>query len=191
MRASVSSAVVALALALTMWPQSGRTEAYRDFLFSDTDGYLVLRFVGIGASGLNQVQADEFLDSELSTMVHDRLRADLIFEDEPRDPEWARSMEPQIEAHVRHAGPEFSAISVECRMASCRVLLQQPGHWNVPEHEVVLATIQESLETFLAARPAEFEPGFMITAYYQEHETPHIKAFLRRKGRAVTHRVDR
>jgi len=191
MRARVLTAVLALGLAVAMWPPSGRTEAYRDFLFSDTDGYLVLRFVGIGATGLDAVQANEVLDSEFSTMVHDRLRADLIFEDEPLDPEWARSMEPEIEAHVRHAGPEFSNISIECRMASCRVVLQQPGRWNVPEHEVVLGIVQESLEAFVAARPQEFDPAFMITAYHQEHETPHIKAFLRRTGRTVTHRVDR
>src|SRR5690606_16574639 len=116
--------------------------------------------------------------------VHDRLRADLIFEDEPRDPEWAASMEPQIEQHVKHAGPDFSGIFTECRAASCRVIMEQGRHWTVPEHRAVLETVQESLESFIAARGQHFERTFMITAYYQENETPHIKAFLQRTERA-------
>lgn len=191
MRTSISSAVATLGLVLALAPQPGRTETHRDFLFSDTDGYLVLRFVGIGAGGLDSTQTNEILDSEFSTMVHDRLRADLLFEDEPRDPEWAASMQPQIEEHVRHAGPEFSDIMIGCRVASCRIVMEQPGKWSVREHLVVLETVQESLEDFVAARRQEFEPGFLITAYYQDSETPHIKAFLRRTGRAVPHRVDR
>jgi hypothetical protein len=174
-----------------MWPQSGRTQSDRDYVFTDVDGHLVIRFAGTGAAGLTPVQADEILDQEFSTMIHDRLRADLLFEDEPRDREWAQSMEPQIEKHVKHAGPEFSDILAECRAASCRVIMEQPGRWSVPEHQAVLETVQESLEAFIAARRQDFEPVFMITAYYQESETPHIKAFLRRAGRAVIHRVDR
>jgi hypothetical protein len=191
MRASVSFAVIALGLALAMWPQCGRTQSDRDFVFTDLEGHLVLRFVGTEATGLDSTQLDEVLDSELSTMVHDRLRADLLFEDEPRDPEWAASMEPQIEEHVKHAGPEFSDILVECRAASCRVIMEQPGHWSVSEHQAVLGTVQKSLEAFIATRRQDFEPVFMMTAYSQESETSHIKAFLRRTGHAVTHRVDR
>jgi hypothetical protein len=117
-------------------------------------------------------------------MVHDRLRADLLFDVEPRDREWAASMEPQIKEHVRHAGPEFSDIFVECRAASCRVIMEQPTEWTVPAHQAVLGTVQKSLEAFLAAHRQTFEPVFLITAYYQETSTSHIKAFLRRTGPA-------
>ena len=166
-----------------MWPQSGRTQSDRDFVFTDLQGHLVLRFVGIGPAGLSSSQSDEFLDSEFSTMVHDRLRADLLFEAEPRDPEWAASMEPQIEKHVKHAGPVFSDIFVECRAASCRAVMEQPGHWSVPKHLAVLDTVEESLKAFITAHRQDFEPGFTITAYDKESEIPHIKAFLRRAGR--------
>jgi len=191
MRATVSSLLVGLSLALAIWPCTGRTQSDRDFVFTDLDGHLVVRFAGTAATGLSPIQADEILDAEFSRMIHDRLRADLIFEDEPQDPEWAASMEPLIAAHVEHAGPEFSDIAVECRAVSCRVILEQPGHWSVPEHQAVLETVQESLETFVAAHGQVFEPVFMITAYYKEHQIPHIKAFLQRIGRTATHRVDR
>lgn len=167
-----------------MWPQSGRTQSDRDYVFADEDGHLVIRFVGTGATGLDSSQTEEIVNAEFSSMVHDRLRADLLFEDEPRDPEWAASMEPEIEAHVEHAGPEFSGIFTDCRMASCRVIMEQPGHWTVPEHGAVLETVQKSLEAFIAARRQHFEPIFMITAYDQANETPHIKAILRRTGHA-------
>jgi hypothetical protein len=184
MRASVSYTVIWLALALTIWPQSGRTQSDRDFVFTDEDGHLVVRFVGIGATGLDESQAYEISNAEFSSMVHDRLHADLRFEDEPRDPEWAASMEPEIGKHVKHAGPEFSDIFIECRTASCRVVMEQPRHWSVPEHQAVLETVQESLEGFIAARRQFFEPTFMIAAYDQALQIPHIKAFLRRTGHA-------
>ena len=93
-------------------------------------------------------------------MVHDRLRADLLFEDEPRDAEWALSMEPQIEQHVKHAGPDFSDLFVECRAASCRVIMEQPLHWTVPEHQAVLETVQESLEGLHRNPSAALRAGF-------------------------------
>jgi hypothetical protein len=184
MRASVSFAVISLGLALAMWPQSSRAQSGRDFVFTDEEGHLVLRFAGTGARGLDPSEAYESLNQEFSRMVHDRLHADLLFENEPRDPDWAASMEPQIERHVTHAGPEFSDIFVQCRAASCRIIMEQPVHWSVPEHRAVLETVEESLEAFIAARRQHFEPVFMITAYYQETETSHIKAFLRRTGHA-------
>lgn len=184
MRASISATVISLGLALAMWPQSGRTQSDRDFVFNDLEGHLVIRFAGTSATGLDSSQAYEVLNAEFSTMVHDRLHADLVFADEPRDREWAASMEPQIEEHVKHAGPEFSDISTECRAASCRVIMEQPVHWTVPEHRAVLETVQKSLDAFIAPRRQHFEPIFMITAYYQETETSHIKAFLRRTGHA-------
>jgi hypothetical protein len=184
MRASVPSAVFALGLALAIWPPAGRTQSERDFVFADLEGHLVIRFAGTGATGLDSSQAEEVLNAEFSTMVHDRLRADLLFAEEPRDRDWAASMEPQIKEHAAHAGPEFSDIFVECRAASCRVIMEQPVHFTVPQHQAVLETVQKSLEAFIAAHRQHFRPIFMITAYYQEAETSHIKAFLRRTGHA-------
>jgi hypothetical protein len=188
MRASQSFAVISLGLVLAISPQYGRTQSDRDFVFTDVDGHLVIRFAGTGTTGLDSSQAEEVLNAELSSMVHDRLRADLLFENEPRDPEWALSMEPQIEQHVKHAGPDFSDLFVQCRRASCRVIMEQPLQWSVPEHQAVLETVQESLEAFIATRRQQFEAVFMITAYYQGFETPHIKAFLRRSAHAPSGR---
>jgi hypothetical protein len=170
----------ALGLALILLPQLGRTQADRDFVFTDEEGHLVVRFHGTGATGLDSSQADEILNAELSSMVHDRLRADLLFESEPRDAGWAARMEPQLEQHLEHAGPEFTKILVGCRTTSCRVVMEQPRHWSVNEHQAVLKAVQESVEAFIAARQPHFKPVFMITAYDQEPETPHIKVFLRR-----------
>jgi hypothetical protein len=185
MRTFALSALICLALVSTVvWPQSVRPPSDRDFVFTDEDGHLVIRFAG--AARLNSTQIDEVSNAEFSRMVHDRLRADLQFEVEPRDPDWAASMAPQIKQHVETAGPDFSGIYVECRAVSCRVTLEQPVHWSsVPAHQAVLETVQKSLEAFIAARPEDFERVFMITAYYQEYQTSHIKAFLSRTGHAL------
>jgi hypothetical protein len=174
-----------------MCPEPGRAQSDRDFVFTDLVGHLVLRFPGTGPEGLDASQRDEVVDSEFSRMVHDRLRADLLFEAEPLDPQWAASMEPQIEVHVEHAGLKFSDTVVECRAASCRIMMTQPGRWTVPEHQAVLDTLQKSLEAFVAARPQDFEPVFMMAAYDKEAQTAHVEAFLRRTGPALTQRVDR
>ena len=149
-------------------------------MFTDLDGHLLVRFAGAGATGLDSTQVDEISNAEFSSMVHDRLRADLLFEDEPRDPDWALSLEPEIEQHLKHAGPDFSDLFVQCRAASCRIIMEQPVHWSVPQHRAELESVQKSLQAFIATRRQHFEPVFMITAYYQEFQTSHIKAFLRR-----------
>ena len=182
MRATVTSAAMALTLCLALWPQLGRTQSDRDYVFQDEDGHLVLRFAGVGDKGLDASQAYEILNQEFSRMVHDRLHADLQFADERRDPDWAVSMEPQIAERVRHTGLEYSDIFVECRAVSCRVIMEQQFHWSVPAHLGVLETVQASLEAFIADHRESFEPVFLITAYYQENATSHIKAFLRRTG---------
>ncbi|HEU4616448.1 MAG TPA: hypothetical protein VFV10_00310 [Gammaproteobacteria bacterium] len=193
MRASVSSILVSLGLAVAVWPPASRAQADRDFVFTDLVGHLVLRFVGIGPSGLDPSEIDEISDSEFSRMVHDRIRADLLFEDEPPDSEWAASMEPRIEAQVKQLGSDsgFSDIVVECRAASCRVTMQEPGHWTVPAHQAVLDTVQKTFEAFTAAHPRDFKPAFMLAAYDKEGERAHVEAFLRRPGRTVANRVDR
>ena len=182
MRMAVSSTVMLLGLALTLWSPAGLTQPDREFVFTDEDGHLMVRFPGSGATGLDASQAEEILNAEFSTMVHDRLRADLLFAAEPRDAEWAAWMEPQIEKHVERAGPAFSDVFVECRAASCRIVLEQPGHRTVPEHRLVLETVEESVKSFVAVHQQHFEPVFMIVAYDQLTETSHIKAFLRRTG---------
>ncbi len=179
MRLAFACTVVVLG-SLILAGQPARTQPGRDFVFTDEEGHLVVRFPGTEAAGLDSSQVEEILNAELSSMVHDRLRADLLFEAEPADAEWAAKMEPQIEKQIKHAGPEFSAIFVECRAASCRVVMEQPMHWGVKEHQAVLETVQESVEAFIAAHQEHFKPAFMITAYDQEPETPHIKVFLRR-----------
>jgi hypothetical protein len=182
MRISATAAIVLLGLAATIWPQAGRAQSDRDFVFDDEDGHLVIRFAGTGHTGLDASQAEEVLNAEFSQMVHDRLRADLLFEAEPADVNWAASMEPQLADHLEHAGPDFSDIYIACRAASCRVVMEQTVRWGIEDHRAVLETVQESLVAFIAARRQHFEPVFMITAYAQETETPHIKAFLRRAG---------
>jgi hypothetical protein len=169
-----------LALALAAWPSSGRTQADRDYVFTDEDGHLIIRFAGSAAAGLNSEQAYEIINQEFSRMVHDRLHADIQFAEERRDPEWAVSMEPQITEQVGATGLQFSDVYVQCRARSCRVILEQDRHWDVAAHQAVLGVVQQSLESFIAAHPQQFVPGFLITAYYQENATSHIKAFLRR-----------
>lgn len=185
MRVSASPAVVFLASVLALWPHSGRAEPERDFVFTDLEGHLVVRFAGAGATGLSPAQREELVNAELSSMVHDRLRADLLFEAEPAaDAAWAASMERQLEQQVEQAGLEISASSIECRAASCRVILEQPAHFTVPAHQALLDKAQKSLEAFIAAHPQHFKPIFMIAAYDQEPEIPHIKVFLRRSDPA-------
>lgn len=184
MRALILSAVLSLGLALAMWPENGQTQTHRDFVFADLEGHLIIRFAGIGAGGLSPAQVEEVSNSEFSSMVHDRMHADLVFEAERRDPAWAATMEPQIAEHMKHAGPEFSGVHAECRAESCRVIMEQTRHWTVPEHRAVLETVQKSVEAFIASHPQDFGRTFMLAAYYQEYETPQIKAFLQRTGPA-------
>jgi hypothetical protein len=182
MRPPASFALFSLALTLALWSPAGRTQSDRDYVFQDEDGHLVLRFAGIGDKALDSSQAYEILNQEFSRMVHDRLHADLQFAGERRDPEWAASMEPQIAEQVERTRLEYSDLFVECHAASCRVIMEQRKRWSVPAHVAVLETVQESLEAFIADHPESFEPVFLITAYEQENETSHIKAFLRRTG---------
>lgn len=180
MRTGILSVVTSLGLALCLHSPTGLTQSDHDFVFTDEDGHLLIRFAGSRITGLQASHIDEISNQEFSRMVHDRLRADLLFEVEPRDADWAAAMRPQIVQHIKHAGPEFSNIFVECRVASCRILLEQATRRELPAHRIVLDTVQASLEAFIASNREHFEPGFMITAYDQQYQTPHIKAFLRR-----------
>ena len=180
MRFSALTIAASFGLALALWPQLGATQDERDFVFTDDEGHLVLRFAGSEPGGLDTDQRDEIVNAEFSSMVHDRLRADIRFDSEPVDSEWADSMEPRIERHVRETGPEFSAIEVRCRSASCRLVLEHTGRLRISEHQSLMGNVQLVIQAFMEANPASFEPVFLIAAYDQERETPHIKAFLRR-----------
>ena len=174
--------VILILVALALGPTDGRAQSARDFVFNDEDGHLLIRYTGIDATGLDPTQIDEISNQEFSSMVHDRLRADLRFDVEPADADWAGFMEPQITTYLERATAHpFSAITTKCRAASCRVIMDQPGEWRLAEQQVVLDAVAASLESFIAGHRDTFEPGFMIIAYYQHFNTPHIKAFLRRK----------
>ncbi len=180
MRFSALTIAASFGLAVAVWPQLATTQDERVFVFTDEEGHLVLRFAGSEPGGLDTDQVDEIVNAEFSTMVHDRLRADIRFDSEPVDAQWADSMQPRIERHVRETGPEFSATNVECRSASCRLVLEHTSRWRVSEHQSLMGNVQLVIQAFIESNPASFEPVFLITAYDQELETPHIKAFLRR-----------
>jgi len=164
-------------LAVAVWPGHA---AAQDFVFTDDEGHLVLRYAGAESSGPDANQFEEIANVELSTMVHDRLRADTLFEAEPVDSQWAASMETRIAGHVRQAAPEFSAVHVECRSASCRLVLEHASTWSVEAHRTLMNVAQRVVQKFIEANPASFEPVFLIAAHYQEPERPYMKLFLRR-----------
>ena len=180
MRFPLLTIAASFGLAAALWPQLAAAQDDRDFVFTDDEGHLVLRFAGAEPGGLDANQVDEIVNAEFSTMVHDRLRADIRFDSEPVDSEWADSMAPRIERHVSETGPEFSAIDVRCRSASCRLVLEHTGRLRVAEHQSLMGNVQLVIRVFMEANPASFEPVFLIAAYDQERETPHIKAFLQR-----------
>jgi hypothetical protein len=187
MRFSALIITVSFSLAVAVCPQLAATQDDRDFVFTDEEGHLVLRFAGSEPGGLEPDQFDEIVNAEFSTMVHDRLRADLRFDTEPVDSEWAESMEPRVAMYLGETGPDFwsiiADITVECRSASCRLLLEHTRRLGVSEHRMLMWSVQRALQAFMESNPASFEPVFLMAAYDQEREVPHIKAFLRRADR--------
>jgi hypothetical protein len=177
------SIAASLGLAAAMCQQLAAAQNDRDFVFTDDEGYLVIRFVRMGPQGLNETQRDEVLDQEFSTMIHDRLRADLRFEDEPIDSNWAAWAEPEIQKLIVKMPPGFSSVNVQCRSASCRIVLEHPSRLSIAEHQSLMGTVEGVIQEFVDANPSTFDPAFMMTAYDQESETPHVKAFIRRTGR--------
>jgi hypothetical protein len=145
-------------LTVALWPKPAATQDDRDFVFADDEGHLVLRFAGAEPGGLDANQMEEIVNASVSTMVHDRLRADVAFDAEPVASQWADSMEPRTERHVRAAGSECSAVNVECRSASCRLVLAHSNGRSVSEHQALMGIVQLVMEAFIEANPAGFEP---------------------------------
>lgn len=162
------------------WPGFSIGQEDRDYVFEDEDGYRVLRFAGAGSGERTEEQLAEISNAEFSSMVHDRILADLRFVAEPPDETWASAMEPRISQHLTHAGPESSWTVVECRSDSCRIVIEHTGDWTLSTHLPLMETVQLEIEAFIDAAAPTFDPVFLITAYDQASETPHIKAFLRR-----------
>ena len=180
MRLSALTIAASFCLAITVWSPFVAAQNDRDFVFTDEDGHLVLRFAGTGSGDLDATQKDEIVNAEFSTMVHDRIRADLRFEAEPVDSEWAAAMEPRLERLASHTGLEISAIDVECRSASCRLVLEHLNRWSISEHRALMGSVQNILAAFIEANSTDFGPVFLMTAYDQASYTPHIKAILPR-----------
>jgi len=183
MRFPVSGLLTCLILATAAAPRLAGAEGDRDFVFVDEDGHIVFRFAGSGPGRPTDDQMEEIIDQEFSVMVHDRLRADLLFEAEPMDSRWADTTEPRLAELVTEMKLDFSMIDIACRSASCRLLLEHE-RLNVSEHTSLMGEVQRAIHAFNEADPAGFEHVFLITAYDQLDQTPHVKAFLRRAAGA-------
>ena len=174
-----------LVLAAVLGARPALSEQVRDFVFTDEEGHLVLRFAGVASGGLEQRQIDEIVNVQMSTMVHDRLRADIEFEAESIDLAWADATESLLEEELGAADSAFSAIAAECRSTTCRVTFDHVATWNVADHQRVMAAAQSAVEALIANGPARFEPVFLIAAHFQAPGEPYTKLFLRRASPAT------
>jgi hypothetical protein len=166
--------------AVFLLPGVSAAQSDRDFVFDDEEGYRILRFARIGSGELTEDQLYEVSNAEFSSMVHDRIYADVLFDMEPVDSEWSESQAPLITRYLDHRVPEFASRTVECRSTSCRIMLEHSGEWTITSHQGLMESVQLVIEEFVDANAEAFDSAFLITAYFQEFEAPHIKAFLRR-----------
>jgi hypothetical protein len=180
MRYLALTLAAALSVALAGWPALAAAQNDRDYVFTDDQGHLVLRYAGAAPGGLTDSQMDEITNVQLSTMVHDRLRADALFDAEPVDPAWAKPMQARLMEALGAALPEMTALQVECRSAACRLLLEHSGGHTVAEHESLMDTAQRAVRAFLDAHPGQFEQVFLMAGLYKEAPGAYIKVFLRR-----------
>jgi hypothetical protein len=178
LRAPAIAALSLLANVVSAQPPA--TGGERDFVFTDDDGHLVLRFVGAGPGAPDRHQRDEILNQEFSVMIHDDLRADLQFESERVDAEWAALTEPRIEARADQVRSAFSAIEIECRSTTCRLMLEHADRRSVREHQQLIAFVQDALAPLVGSESSGFERSYLIAAYEQRAEAPLIKVYLRR-----------
>lgn len=184
MRTHAIAIAASCGLATALSAQPVAAPADRDFVFTDDEGHLVLRFVGAGPGAPSTHQRDEIMNQEFSIMVHDDLRADLVFEAERIDSEWAAVMEPRIEsqaAGIRHA---FSAIEIECRSESCRLMMEHSDRLSVVEHQQMIGLVQEALAPLVESDSSGLNSTYLIAAYEQGPEIPLIKVYLRRTTNA-------
>ncbi|HEX7000029.1 MAG TPA: hypothetical protein VF322_18005 [Gammaproteobacteria bacterium] len=187
MRIATVAITASLGLAAAAPASAAVAEHARDFIFTDAEGHMVLRFAGVASTaGLSDDQIDEIVNVQLSTMVHDRLRADARFDLEPVDEAWAEPMEARLERHVRQAAPELAAVDAACRSASCRLVFEHPRALPVTEHQALMDRIQRVLQAFNEAHPGSFEAVFLMAGQYQEPAKPFTKVFLRRAGEELT-----
>lgn len=180
MQLAVLSIVAAMGLAAVAWSQPAPAPSERDFIFTDDEGHLVLRFAGSGPQGPDARELEEVVNQSFSTMIHDHLRADLIFEAERVDSDWAPSMEARIEPHLDDIRPLFYAIDLQCRSASCRLVMDHSERRSVAGHQALIDTVQAAIEPLTRHGADGFAPIFLIAAYEQQFETPQVKVYLRR-----------
>lgn len=162
------------------------SESVRDFVFTDEEGHLVLRFVG--GDELEAEQREEVANVQLSTMVHDRLRADALFDGEAVDKAWAKHAETLIRQTLMRqsnasefAPPPFAIFRVSCRTMTCRLIVEHEGGRRVSDHQGLMSRLEFRLRELFKAAPGVFEPAFMLAGQYQEPGAPYIKAYLRRR----------
>jgi hypothetical protein len=180
-----------LLLAATSGAQSVPAQQARDFVFTDEEGHLVLRFAGVAPGALEQGQIDEIINVQMSTMVHDRLRADIEFEAESIDRDWAEPTQSLLERRLGGTDSGFAAVAAECRAVTCRIMLDHAATWTVAAHQQVMAAAQSAAEALIALEPARFQPAFLIAGQFQAPGTPYTKLFLRRlSSTAGTKRPD-
>lgn len=180
MRFPALTAEVSLCFVLAGAPLLAAAQNDRDYIFTDDQGHLVLRYAGAGPGGLTHDQMDEIVNVQLSTMVHDRLRADTVFEAEPIDPAWSKPTQAQLAEALTTALPEMSPLHVECRSASCRLLLGHADGHTVAAHQSLMDTAQHAVRAFLEDHPGQFEHVFLMAGHYKEPGGAYIKVFLRR-----------
>ena len=155
-------------------------QQHRDFIRQDDEGHLILRFTGTGTNELNADQEEELVNAFVSVMVHDRLRADVLFEAEGVEADWAAPFELRLRRHLDDFESDLQVFDIECRTMTCRVAFLHDEVWNLSEHQTLMSTAQQMLEAFVASRPNHFKTDFLLAGYYQERETQYIKAYINR-----------
>jgi hypothetical protein len=179
-RFAVLTAAASVGFLVAAWPLLGAAQEERDFVRVDNEGHMVLRIAGAERGGVDETERADVVNLDLSVMVQDRLRSDVVFEAEPVDLEWAHSIEPRVQSHVTRLGPEFSAIHVACRSSTCRLVLEHSSRLSVSQDRSLMGAVQLVVQELIEADPGSFEPAFLMAAYDQESEIPCIKVFLRR-----------
>ena len=156
----------------------------RDYINTDEDGHLIFRYAGNATAEASLEQMEEINNAFNSVMVHDRLRADIWFDEEERDSEWANYAEALLRSPTEQIGSSHSALRLECRSQSCRLIVAQSGVRTVDQHQIEMDELQQILQGFIADHPGIVDRVFLIAAYYQEREPPVIKVYLSRADSA-------